>query len=86
MMSDMAKILKNMPESKLKKEYEQFMKMFASGVVPLIKILKSLDTKIKGAKESKNTTADQVSKNVVKFWERIRDLIIKTYKDNKELN
>ena len=59
--------------------------MFVSEI-PLIKILDVVDSKIKLSKHANTSSNDNTGKTVIKFWEKIRDLILDTYKKNKEVS
>lgn len=85
MLIEMGKIYKNLPESDLKKEYGQFMLMLSSGSVPLNMILNSLDKRIHNAMEARNASSTELSKTKVSFWKKVRELIVDTYKENKEM-
>lgn len=87
MLMEMGKLYKNMQDSELKDEYGKFLLMMSSGSVPLEIVLGNIEGKIRKAMEARSSTTTSVnSKTVVQFWKNIRDLIVETYKENKEMD
>ena len=75
-------ILKQMPDSDLKKEFKAFVYSLMNSRKPINVFLDEVNNKIKEVKKVENQNSKTVDKNIVRFWENMRDLIIDTYKKN----
>jgi len=87
MMSELVYIHKHMPSSKMKRELNDIINMLNVGV-DFSKIIKRIELNINKGKEASvkgNRNTSLTSDNIFAFWGRIKDIIMNTYKRNKEL-
>ena len=85
MLKGFGEMLQKMPEGKLREEFSSFVFQLTFGNRTLPQMLDWIESKIAEASSVQHQDLQVNAKSTVKFWETIRDTIITTYKENKEL-
>lgn len=85
MIKTFVELSKEIPDGKLKDEFKSFIYRLTLGNMSLPKMLDWIEGKIQDASTIKHQDLQTNAKATKKFWENIQDMIINTYKENKEL-
>jgi len=86
MFVSLGEIYNRMSDSPLKKEYRRLLYFIQSNKADIKKILDSIEKKIKTYEKSTHKIEGLDNKEVVDFWKRIKDILLNTYNDNKNID
>jgi len=84
MLKRFGEILKIMPDGKLREEFNAFVYTLTFGKTTLPKIIETTEKYIEKASTVQHQDLQTNAKASVKFWKKIQDDIVNTYKENKE--
>ena len=79
----LGEMLRDMPNSQLKGDFQAFVYQLTFGSKSLSDILDMIQKKMDIASSVKHKDMEVNAKSTVKFWENIRDMLVQTYKENK---
>ena len=83
MIASFGKLLLNMPEGILKKEFSAFIYQLTFGSKSLAEILEMIEQHIAKASSTRHQDMQVDAKSTVKFWKNIQDILVQTHEANK---
>lgn len=84
MIKKFGEVLREMPDSKLREEFNAFVYSLTFGSKSLPDMLEFLEKKISGASSTIHQDLKTNAKATVKFWNQVKDVLVKTYQENKD--
>ena len=84
MIKTFGEMLRDMPDGKLREEFNKFVYTLTMGNKPLPDILAMMEKQIEQASSVLHKDMQTNAKATVKFWKTIRDMIVNTYKENQD--
>ena len=85
MLKQFGKFYMNMPDSQLRKDFLRFLNMIRSGT-NLEKIITKLEHNIERAVKVLSKDSNSSTKTIVTFWKSIEEIVVDTYKTNREID
>jgi len=85
MIKTFGEMLRDMPDGDLKQEFSAFLHQLTFGNKSLTDMLDWTENKIAQASTVQHQDLQTNAKATKKFWEDIQDIIIQTYKENKDV-
>lgn len=86
MLKELGDIHRNMSKSQLKNDYRRFLYFIQSKKSDFKMVFLYIEKRIEMFEKSLNMMEGIDNKGIVRFWKKIRDIILKTYEKNKDID